>query len=206
MYLSLIFILTLIVPFVVMPKYIREGIISPYRIVVISMLGTTIMSVVVFIFAEISGVGVYEQVYEAVELIAQQAATTPTIIEALNLAGSSEAERVEMFVKIYDHGLMRLPSTIIFMAVIVSYIAYIIMSKIIGRKYDVKRMPKFREFTFPHGAGMAIMLMYFISWARYGSRPATLCQYQRAFRLSIFSPRYSSCFHVFPLQKISAGY
>ena len=169
MYLSLIFILTLIVPFVVMPKYIREGIISPYKTVVISMLGTTIMAVVVFIFAEISGVGVYEQVYEAVELIAQQAATTPTIIEALNLAGSSEAERVEMFVKIYDHGLMRLPSTIIFMAVIVSYIAYIIMSKIIGRKYDVKRMPKFREFTFPHGAGMAIMLMYFISWAIMGA-------------------------------------
>ena len=169
MYLSLIFILTLIVPFVVMPKYIREGIISPYRAVVISMLGTTIMAVVVFIFAEISGVGVYEQLYEVTELIAQQAATNPMIAESLNMAGISEAERAEMLMKVYDHGLMRLPSSIIFMAAIVSYIAYIVMSKIIGRKYEVKRMPKFREFTFPHGAGMAIMLMYFISWAMMGA-------------------------------------
>ena len=169
MYLTLIFIFTLIMPFIVMPKYIRTGIISPYKAVVLSMLGTTTLAVVIFIVAEISGVGVYEQLYKVTELVVDQAATNPMMIEMFDSAGISEADRATALMNAYDYGLMRLPSSIMFMATIVSYIAYIIVSSIIGRKHDVKRMPKFREFSFPHGAGMAIMLMYLISWLLMGA-------------------------------------
>ena len=169
MYLTLIFIFTLIMPFIVMPKYIRAGIISPYKSVVMSMLGTTTLAVVIFIVAEISGVGVYEQLYEVTELVVDQAIKNPMMIEMFDTAGISEADRATALMNAYDFGLMRLPSSIMFMAAIVSYSAYIITSNLIGRKHEVKKMPKFREFSFPHGAGMAIMLMYLISWAIMGA-------------------------------------
>ena len=169
MYLTLIFIFTLIMPFIVMPKYISTGIISPYKAVVLSMLGTTTLAVVIFIVAEISDVGVYEQLYKVTEMVVDQATTNPMMIEMFDSAGIAEADRATALMNAYDYGLMRLPSSIMFMAAIVSYIAYIIVSSIIGRKNDIKRMPKFREFSFPHGAGMAIMLMYLISWLMMGA-------------------------------------
>lgn len=164
MYLTIIFLLTLIIPFLVMPKHIRLGILPPYRVVLLSMLGVMVTAVVVLMAASLSGTGLYAQLHEVSKLISEEAAKNPMMIESLSAAGIGEEDRVKTLVQIYDTGLMRLPATIIFMGAIVSYIAYIILSRIIGKKHDVKKMPKFREFTFGHGTAMAIMLMYLISW------------------------------------------
>lgn len=172
MYFSVIFFLILIIPFLIMPRHIKAGIIPPYRIVLLSVLTITATAAVIFMVASFSGEGMYRQLYEVTEVISRQAAENPVIIESVNMAGISEADRIEMLMQSYKTGLMCLPATIMFMGAIVSYIAYIIISRVIGRKHEVKRMPRFREFTFGHGTAMAMMLMYIIAWIMLESEMA----------------------------------
>lgn len=164
MYLSLIFILTLIIPFIAMPKHIKMNILPPYRVILLSIMGIGVMTALVLMVASFSGQGLYAQLHEVAKLISADAATNPMIIEALGMKEMSEAEISQMLLTMYDKGLLVLPVAVLLMGAIVSYIAYIILSNIIGKKTEVKKMPKFREFTFPHGTAMAVMIMYIIGW------------------------------------------
>lgn len=164
MYLSLIFILTLIIPFIAMPRHIKLNILPPYRVILLSIIGIGVMSALVLMVASFSGQGLYAQLHEIAKLISADAATNPMIIEALGMKEMSEAEISQMLLTMYDKGLLVLPVAVLLMGAIVSYIAYIILSNIIGKKTEVKKMPKFREFTFPHGTAMAVMIMYIIGW------------------------------------------
>ncbi|MDO4746098.1 MAG: DUF2232 domain-containing protein [Bacillota bacterium] len=164
MYLTVIFLLTLIIPFLVMPKHIKLGILPPYRVVLLSIIGIGVMAAVIMMMASLGGQGLYAQMHEMVKVVSEAAASNPAIVEALSAGDMSEAEITAMLVQFYDAGLLRLPVTILFLGAIVSYVAYIILSRIIGRKQEVKRMPKFREFTFGHGTAMAMMIMYVVSW------------------------------------------
>lgn len=164
MYLSLIFILTLIIPFIAMPKHIKLNILPPYRVILLSIIGIGVMTALVLMVASFSGQGLYAQLHEVAKLISVDAATNPMIIEALGMKEMSEAEISQMLLTMYDKGFLVLPVAVLLMGAIVSYIAYIILSNIIGKKTEVKKMPKFREFTFPHGTAMAVMIMYIIGW------------------------------------------
>ena len=87
------------------------------------------------------------------------------IEDSLNLASVSKADRVEVISAIYKSAFAVMPATIMAMSVVVSYIEYIIISKIMSRRVaTVRRMPKFREFTWPSSALMGIMGMYLLSW------------------------------------------
>lgn len=164
MYLTVIFILTLIIPFLVMPKHIRIGILPPYRVVLLSIMGVCTMAAVILMIASFSGQGVYAQMIDAAKIVSEQAAENPTIVEAFGSKGVSEAEITNFLMTIYSRGFMVVPAGILFMSAVVSYIAYIILSNIMGKNGEVKKMPKFREFTFPHGTAMAVMIMYVIGW------------------------------------------
>ena len=164
MYLSVIFILTLIIPFLTMPKHIRIGILPPYRVVLLSIMGVCTMAAVVLMIASFSGQGVYAQMIDAAKIVSEQAAENPTIVEAFAGKGVSEAEISNLLMTIYSKGFMVVPAGILFMSAVVSYIAYIILSNIMSKNGEVKKMPKFREFTFPHGTAMAVMIMYVIGW------------------------------------------
>lgn len=164
MYLTAIFFLTLIIPFLAMPRHIKLGILSPYRIVLLSTIGVSAAAAVVFMAAALSGTGLYSQLHEMMKVASEEVAVNPMILQSFDASGMSEADIAEFVMQVYDAGLMRLPITIMTMGAVVSYIAYIIISRLMSRKNDVKLMPKFREFTFPHGAAMAVMLMYLIGW------------------------------------------
>ena len=164
MYLSLIFILTLIIPFIAMPKHIKMNILPPYRVILLSIMGIGVMTALVLMAASFSGQGLYAQMHEVAKLISADAATNPMIIEALGMKEMSEAEISQMLLTMYDKGFLVLPVAVLLMGAIVSYIVYIILSNIMGKKIEVKKMPKFREFTFPHGTAMAVMIMYIIGW------------------------------------------
>lgn len=164
MYLTVIFILTLIIPFLVMPKHIKWGILPPYRVVLLSIMGVCTMAAVILMLASFSGQGVYAQLLDAAKIVSEQAASNPTIVEAFGAGGVSEAEMAKFLMQMYSKGFLMVPAGILFMAAVVSYIAYIILSKILGKNREVKKMPKFREFTFPHGTAMAVMLMYLLGW------------------------------------------
>ena len=164
MYLSVIFILTIVIPFLVMPKHIRIGILPPYRIVLLSMMGICTMAAVILMIASFSGQGVYAQLLEAAEIASDQMSSNPALVEAFGAGGISEAEMSKFLMQMYSKSFLLVPSGILFMGAITSYIAYIILSRIMSKNGEVKKMPKYREFTFPHGTAMAVMVMYLIGW------------------------------------------
>ena len=164
MYLSLIFVLTLIIPFVSMPKHIKMNILPPYRVVLLSIVSVGVMAALVLMIASFSGQGLYAQLHEVAKLISTEAATNPTIIDALGMKEMSEADISQMLLMMYDRGFLILPVAVLFMGAVISYIAYIILSNVIGKTREVKKVPKFREFTFPPGTAMAVMIMYIVGW------------------------------------------
>lgn len=165
MYLLLIYFLILVVPIAVMPGYIRTGRMSPYRTVMQATLIVTVMTVIVFMVASMTGEGIFAQLKELIDDMAKELAKNPMIEDSLNLASVSKADRVEVISAIYKSAFAVMPATIMAMSVVVSYIEYIIISKIMSRRVTtVRRMPKFREFTWPGSALMGIMGMYLLSW------------------------------------------
>lgn len=165
MYLLMIYFLILVVPIAVMPGYIRTGKMSPYRTVMQATLIVTVMTVIVFMVASMTGEGIFAQLQELIDDMAKELAKNPMIEDSLNLASVSKADRVEVISAIYKSAFAVMPATIMAMSVVVSYIEYIIISKIMSRRVTtVRRMPKFREFTWPGSALMGIMGMYLLSW------------------------------------------
>ena len=165
MYLLLIYFLILVVPIAVMPGYIRTGRMSPYRTVMQATLIVTVMTVIVFMVASMTGEGIFAQLQELIDDMAKELANNPMVEDSLNLVSVSKADRVEVISAIYKSAFAVMPATIMAMSVVVSYIEYIIISKIMSRRVTtVRRMPKFREFTWPGSALMGIMGMYLLSW------------------------------------------
>ena len=165
MYLLMLYFLILVVPIAVMPGYIRTGKMSPYRTVMQATLIVTVMTVIVFMVASMTGEGIFAQLQELIDDMAKELAKNPMIEDSLNLASVSKADRVEVISAIYKSAFAVMPATIMAMSVVVSYIEYIIISKIMSRRVTtVRRMPKFREFTWPGSALMGIMGMYLLSW------------------------------------------
>ncbi len=165
MYLLLIYFLILVVPIAVMPGYIRTGKMSPYRTVMQATLIVTVMTVIVFMVASMTGEGIFAQLQELIDDMAKDLAKNSMIEDSLNLASVSKADRVEVISAIYKSAFAVMPATIMAMSAVVSYIEYIIISKIMSRRVaTVRRMPKFREFTWPSSALMGIMGMYLLSW------------------------------------------
>lgn len=164
MYLVFIFIITLTTPFILMPKHIETSIASPYRIIIYSICMIAALSSIVLMIASFTGQGLYQQLTEITTAISKEAAQNQMIIDSFSQSGIGKEEIEALLIKIYDMSLMRLPVAIIFLGAIISYIAYILLSKSIGKRLNIKKLPPFREFSFPHGAAMAVMLMYLISW------------------------------------------
>lgn len=165
MYLLLIYFLILVVPIAVMPGYIRRGRMSPYRTVMQATLIVAVMTVIVFMVASLTGEGVFAQLQEFIDDMAEELAKNPVIEDSLNLASVSRADRAEVISGIYKSAFAVMPATIMAMSVVVSYIEYIMISKIMSRRAAaVRMMPKFREFSWPGSALMGIMGMYLLSW------------------------------------------
>ena len=164
MYLLVIFFLILIIPFLVMPKHITANKKSPYEVIVISVLFICCASVLMFMTASMIGKGVFSQRHDFVVDISKMAANDPMVTKALKFEDLSDGERTAMVIKVYDAALKLIPSCIVMMGTIVSYIAYIILSRSLNKRAPVKLMPKFREFTFPNGAVVGLIIMYMLSW------------------------------------------
>lgn len=164
MYLLLIFLLTIVIPFIVIPKRISAGKKLPYEVVGVSVLTICISAVVVFMVASMAGKGVFSQLHETIAEVSKMAANDPVMVKALKMEALSESERVSMLIKAYDMVLKLIPSFILIVGTLVSYFSYVVLSKSMAKRAEVKLMPKFREFAFPGGAVMALIIMYMISW------------------------------------------
>lgn len=164
MYFSLIFFLILILPAVIMPKYMLAGKLSPWRIVVHCTIITCVGIMLIFMYASSGGQGVYTEAYSVVGMMSEQAAATPALTEGLGLSEASKEERIDFFTQLYTRSLRQIPVTLMFMAAVIAYLEYILISKLLAKRGNVTKMPKLRELTFPRGTAMAMMLMYLLAW------------------------------------------
>lgn len=166
MYLLLIFFMTLIIPLLVMPREIKLGAISPYRIVLHAALTVSAIALAVFIAASITGESVYQQINVMIQDIAGILAKDPMTVDMFNLTDINIDERTDVFVKLYQEVFKPLPAMIMTFSAVIAYFEYIILSKFMRKRFQsVKIMPKLREFSIPGGAVWAIMIMYIASWA-----------------------------------------
>lgn len=164
MYLLLIYFLILVIPLIVMPRYIRSGAMSPYRTVMQATMIIAAAAAVVFLSASMTGQGLFAQLQELIKAVAKEVADSRMVIDTLSLASVSDAERVELITQLYKNTFAVMPVCIMTMGAVVSYIEYIILAKIIGKRKPVTRMPRFREFSFPNSAVMGIIGMYLVTW------------------------------------------
>ena len=148
MYLLMILFITVVAPFLVMPRYITKGGRNPYDVVLISVITICAAAAVIFMGASMVGDGVLSQLHGSVEEISKAAAQDPTVIKALKLESHDMAER----------------ACIMILSCLTSYIAYLILSKSLSRRGEVSRMPRFREFDMPNTAVFVLVAIYMIVW------------------------------------------
>lgn len=164
MYLLLIYFLILVIPLIVMPRYIKSGSMSPYRTVLQATMIIAAAAAVVFMSAAMTGHGLFAQMQELIEVVSKEVADNQIIVDAFNMTSVSDAQRAEVISQLYKNMFSLMPAYIMVMGAVVSYIEYIIMSRIMSRRGQVMTMPKFREFSFPNGAAMGIIGMYLLTW------------------------------------------
>lgn len=165
MYLFIIFILTIIIPLILMPRSMRSGRISPFRNVFYAALSTGIAAAVVFMFASLAKEGMFPQIKELISDISVQVAADPVWDSLPGFSDLNSEDRVSLITGVYETLAMTLPAYIMTAAVIVAYIEYIIISNMPWNRGKAAGMPGFREFSLPPDAFTGIFLMYFASWA-----------------------------------------
>lgn len=159
MYFSMIILMILIMPLLIMPREIKSGIRSPYNIIIRTVISITAMIALIFMGAAMNGNDVYSEVYKIMELGAQEAAANEQAAEAFGMEADSVDTRVNTLMTVYSHALKQLPGCLMLIAAIISYFEYMMLSKIMGRKRNIRKLPAFREFSFPSNAGMAVTFM-----------------------------------------------
>ncbi len=167
MYFSLIIMMILIMPLLIIPREIKSGIRSPYNIIVKSIITVSAMIALIFMGASMSGQDVYSEVYGILEIGAEEAAANEQMAEAFGMESDSVDSRVKALMAVYSHALKQLPACLILIAAVVSYLEYMMLAKIRGRKHSVKKLPPFREFSFPANSGMAVMIMLLLGILMY---------------------------------------
>ncbi len=106
---------------------------SPYRTVMQATLIVTVMTVIVFMVASMTGKGVFAQLQELIDDMAKELANNPMVEDSLNLASVSKVTD-EFISGLYKSAFAVMPATIMAMSAVVSYIEYIIISKIMSRR------------------------------------------------------------------------
>ena len=166
----MILFITVVAPFLVMPRYITKGGRNPYDVVLISVITICAAAAVIFMGASMVGDGVLSQLHGSVEEISKAAAQDPTVIKALKLESHDMAERVKLLTAVSDEALKLIPACIMILSCLTSYIAYLILSKSLSRRGEVNRMPRFREFDMPNTAVFVLVAIYMIVWLATMSR------------------------------------
>ena len=101
--------------------------------------------------ASLTGSGLFSRIMEDVKDAAGALATDARIAEAFRMTDETVAERKEFLTAAYESVIKLAPFYIMALGAIISYIEYIILSRSLGKRSAVKKMPPFREFSFPPG-------------------------------------------------------
>jgi uncharacterized protein YybS (DUF2232 family) len=151
MYTTLILFGIIIFPIPSLVLCIRQGL-NPYNGVLNATVSVGLSSVLIFIFAAMSGSGV------AAELEASYEAYMPMLLQSF-------PDQEELLRQSIDIAISGFPSTILLMGAVVAYLEYLVLSKFV-RNGDrgAWQMARLREFSWPRNGIYGWLLIFLMSW------------------------------------------
>lgn len=151
MYTTLILFCILIFPIPSLVQCIRRGL-NPYNGVLSGSVAVGFGSLMVFIFATLSGTSVASELEAAYEV------ALPMLLQSM----PGQEEILQHNIDIIISGF---PSTVLLMGAVVSYLEYVILSKFVknGDK-GAWQMARLREFSWPRNGIYGWLLIFFLSW------------------------------------------
>ena len=159
-----IFIILIIVPFITMPRDIKNGTVSPYYAVIKSVIITMAAVMVVMAVARASGHALYQTYQEYINDVSQGIASDENFKNMLGLGSASNAEALTTITAVYEMMAKRVPAYIVTMSLVLSYFVYTRLSRSAKKAgLPVQMMPKFKEFSLPPNCIMPMVIFYFIA-------------------------------------------
>ncbi len=160
MYFTAIIFLTIFLPIPVMHREIRKGS-GPYRAVLEGVIAVGIATMLVFIFSMAAGEPVGQMMAEAGSEAVKSLLGDSSLLHSLGLSQLTSAEQESFLSALYLQSSQIIPSMILILASIISYFEYMFISSVACKAgAQVRKLPKFREFSMPRHAifGWCLML------------------------------------------------
>ncbi len=163
MYMTLIFFSVLLLPIPVIIRQIGKRK-APYRAVLEGVIAGIAGAVFFMILASVSGNSVSDTLMESVRIMAASMAKDPNFIQAFG-SDLSQEERIDFLTQIYQQAAQLFPSTICIFSTIISYIEYLLFSKMI-KPGGLRAIPmdKLRELELPRNIMIGWLLLLGLSW------------------------------------------
>lgn len=151
----------LLAPIPAITKAMKDRV-TPFRAVVNGIVAGGVAAVGVMVIAEFAGSNVFDEMYAQIDAMAQIMAQDPNMVQLLG-EGVSENERIKFITTIYSEAIKMIPSVVCIMAAVVSYVDYIILSKIYKPGGIVAiPMTKLREFNLPRNFATIWLITYLL--------------------------------------------
>ena len=163
MYLTLMFLGAIFLPVPALIRAIRKHK-APYRAVFEGIIAGGAGALLVMILASASGVSIFDTIINSVKPLAQALAEDSNLAQRME-PGMSEQEMVDFVISIYEAAASLLPASICIITACVSYMEYIILSRIV-RKDGVEGPPmdKFRNFELPGNTVIGWLILFALAW------------------------------------------
>ncbi len=147
MYSTLMMAALIILPIPVMIKDIYKNE-NQYRTIVNGIICAGIGTVLILIISSAAGKGFAYEIKQSIDAFS-----------------GSFGKNAETYRKYLEESMQLLPSAMLFMAAVVSYIEYAMLSRAISlKKEDALRLPPFREFSWPRRGIIGWFIIFLISW------------------------------------------
>lgn len=138
----------LILPIPSILKSIKERV-TPFRAVASGLLAGIFGALAVMVIGELMGTNVFDEMYKSIDEFLKALAADPNF-SALVAEGKTVDQAIDQLRVMYDSAVKMLPATLCIVALIASYIDYIILSKIY-KPGGIAPIPmtKIQEFDLP---------------------------------------------------------
>ncbi|MEA4922349.1 MAG: DUF2232 domain-containing protein [Eubacteriaceae bacterium] len=164
MYSNLMLILLLILPIPMLIRGLKKGA-GPYRTILEGAVLSGVGIAFIFVIAQVSGQGIGAEIDNAIGSMAKALADNDQMTQVMGMSQSSTQERIDAYKALYEASAQVLPSALLIMGLIISWIEGMILGRAIKKDgVPLDPVPPFREFTLPRNTIFGWFIIYIISW------------------------------------------
>jgi len=164
MYGLAILLIIFIVPAAIIIKNVplRE---RPYKVLLEGTIAAALGIIFVFMIASITGISLGERLGELTDQAIQILISNESFMNNSAIAEMSAEEVRKALSLFYAMMINSLPGILLMFTIIVSYIEYRLIARIMARKNDnVRFLPEFKNFSLPKSALWGWLIVFFASW------------------------------------------